>query len=56
MLLEEQYYNYESQVPPLVKKEIDPCFSHSLHRSTEELTRTAKHTKTLTDHILENSP
>ena len=57
MLLKKQYSVSYSQAPPIVKNYIDLCFSHSLHQLIMEPTRTTtKHTKTLIDHILTNSP
>ena len=51
MLLVKKYYDSYSQASPLVKKYMDPCFSHSLHQLTAESTRTTDRTKTLIDHI-----
>ena len=55
MLLDKQYYDSYSQTPPLVKKYMDICFSHSLHKLIAEPTRTTKRTKTLIDHIFTSS-
>ena len=54
MLLDKQSYDSYSQAPPLAKKYMDLCFSHSLHQLIAEPTRTTKHAKTLIDHILTN--
>ena len=40
----------------MFKKHIDLCFSHSLHQLIIEPTITTGHAKTLTDHVLTNSP
>ena len=55
MLLDKQYYDSYSQVPTLVKKYMDLCFSHSLQKLIAEPTRTTKRTKTIIDYILTKS-
>ena len=50
------YYETYSQVPFLVKKYMNLCFSHSLHQVIVEPTSTTMLTTTLIDHILTNSP
>ena len=54
MLLDKQYCDSYPQAPPLVKKYMDLCFSHSLHQLIAEPKRTTEHTKTLIDHIFTN--
>ena len=56
IILEKQYSDSYSQASPIVKINIDLCFSHFLHQLIRKPTRTTKHTKTLIDHILTNSP
>ena len=56
MILEKQYSDSYSRAPPIVKNYIDLCFSHSLHQLIREATRTTEHIKTLTAHIITNSP
>ena len=56
MLLKKQYSYFYSHAPHLIKKYINLCFSHFLHQLIMEKTRTKKHTKTLIDHTLTNSP
>ena len=52
MLPDKQYYEFYSQAPPLIKKYMEFCFSHSLHQLIAEETRTTERTKTRIDHIL----
>ena len=56
MLLAKQHYESSSHAPTLIKKYMDLCFSHSLRQLHVRPTRTIERTKTLTDHILTNSP
>ena len=49
MLLDIQYYDSCSQVPPLIKKNIDLCFSHSLHQLIAEPTRATE--RTVLEHL-----
>ena len=56
MPLKKQYSDSYSQAPPIVKKYIDLCFSHSLQQLIMQPTRTTEHTKLFIDHILTNSP
>ena len=56
MLMEEQYSASYSQVSLIVKKYNHLCFPRSLHQLIMKPTKITEHTKTLTDHILNNSP
>ena len=47
MLLDKQYYDFYSQIQPLVKNYMDLCFSHSLLQLIAERARTTERTKTL---------
>ena len=55
-MLLKQYSDSYTQAPPIVKKYIDLCFSHSLDQLSMEPTRTTEHAKTLTTNIRTNSP
>ena len=55
-MLDNKHYDSFSQAPTLDKQYMDLCFSHSLHQLAAEPTRTTERTKTLTNHVLTNSP